>query len=123
MSRAFSYSFYHSKTWTRTRNEYAASKHGLCERCLSLGVVNTGEIVHHIKELTPENINDSSISLSWDNLELVCRKCHADLHRHTYAEMNSAKLTPIVREGFGFDLDGNLVDNGNSLDPHGNGCS
>ena len=53
---------------------------GLCEECLSNGIIQPGEIVHHIIPLTPENINDVMISLSFDNLKLVCRDCHAKEH-------------------------------------------
>lgn len=54
---------------------------GLCERCLKRGLYVPGEIVHHIVELTPENINDPDVALNWNNLELVCRDCHGDAHR------------------------------------------
>ena len=30
--------------------------------------------------LTPDNIHDPSVTLSWDNLKLVCRDCHAKEH-------------------------------------------
>lgn len=72
--------FYKSKAWQHTRDAYAKSKRGLCERCLSEGRLTPGEIVHHKVHLSPENINDPTVSLSWDNLELVCRDCHAQLH-------------------------------------------
>lgn len=36
--------------------------------------------MHHKIYLTPENINDPSVTLSWENLELVCRECHAEEH-------------------------------------------
>ena len=39
-----------------------------------------GEIVHHKVHITPVNINDESVTLNFDNLELVCRDCHAELH-------------------------------------------
>ena len=39
-----------------------------------------GEIVHHKTELTPDNIDDPNITLNWDNLELLCRFCHAEVH-------------------------------------------
>ena len=39
-----------------------------------------GTEVHHKTRLTPENISDPAISLSWDNLELLCRFCHAEVH-------------------------------------------
>ena len=31
-------------------------------------------------ELTPDNINDPAVSLSWSNLRLLCRDCHAKRH-------------------------------------------
>lgn len=53
---------------------------GLCEKCLKEGRYEPGEIVHHKIHLTPQNINDPSISLNWDNLELLCRLHHGDEH-------------------------------------------
>ena len=72
--------FYSSKMWQDCRNAYAKSKKNLCELCLAEGRLAYGEIVHHKKHLTPQNINDPSVTLSWDNLELVCRDCHAKIH-------------------------------------------
>jgi len=72
--------FYKSQTWTKTRNSYAASVGHLCERCLKSGIYTPGAIVHHKIHITPENINNPSVTLDWNNLELVCRDCHAALH-------------------------------------------
>ncbi|MBO7624943.1 MAG: HNH endonuclease [Bacteroidales bacterium] len=72
--------FYSSQAWKTTRAAYAKSKGHLCERCLAKGIYRPGEIVHHKVHLSPENLQDLSISLSWDNLQLVCRECHAELH-------------------------------------------
>ena len=44
------------------------------------------DIVHHKIPLTDENVNDLSISLSWDNLQALCRQCHAEVHDDMYAE-------------------------------------
>ena len=78
--REFAKEFYKSKAWQRCRNGYAASMGGLCEDCLARGLYQPGEIVHHMIELTPENINDPAVSLSWSNLRLLCRDCHAKRH-------------------------------------------
>lgn len=78
--KEFAKAFYKSKAWQRTRDTYAASVGGLCERCLQSGLYTAGEIVHHKRELTPENIADPNISLCWDNLELLCRDCHGKAH-------------------------------------------
>jgi len=72
--------FYKSQAWKRCRERYAASVGGLCERCRKRGQIVPGAIVHHKIYLTPENINDESVTLNWDNLELVCRDCHAQEH-------------------------------------------
>ena len=72
--------FYSSKAWKDCRRAYAKSKGGLCERCLIKGQYKPGEIVHHKVYLSPENINDPDVTLNWDNLELVCRDCHAQEH-------------------------------------------
>lgn len=72
--------FYKSMAWKRTQEAYKASVGGLCERCLERGQYTAGVIVHHKIHITPENISDPSIALDWNNLELVCRDCHAALH-------------------------------------------
>lgn len=81
MAQEFSKSLYNSKQWQETRKAYAKSVKGLCEDCLAKGIYTAGDIVHHRKPLTPENINDPQITLSWDNLKLVCRSCHALEHK------------------------------------------
>lgn len=77
----FARQLYSSAAWARTRKAFAESKGGLCERCLARGLYTPGEQVHHIIHLTPENISDPAIALGWDNLMLVCKACHDDLHR------------------------------------------
>lgn len=56
------------------------SRSGLCEDCLAKGIYTPAEIVHHVIPLTPENIKDPTIALSWSNLKAVCRECHAVEH-------------------------------------------
>ena len=80
MAREFAKQFYSSKTWQDCRNEYAKKAHYLCENCLRKGIYKPGVIVHHVEELTPLNIENPEISLSFDNLELLCRDCHAQEH-------------------------------------------
>lgn len=53
---------------------------GLCERCLKKGLIVPGEIVHHKIHITPDNVNDPAVTLNPDNLELLCRDCHAEEH-------------------------------------------
>ena len=92
--------FYHSGAWADTRAAYRRSVGGLCERCLSKGIITAGYDVHHKVHLTTENVGDPAISLSWDNLELLCRDCHAEEHsrerkgmRYTVDELG--RVTPM----------------------------
>lgn len=71
---------YKSKRWQRTAKAYAKSQQNLCELCRQQGLITPGEIVHHKVAITPENIDDPSVALSWENLQLVCRKHHAEIH-------------------------------------------
>lgn len=72
--------FYHTAAWKKCRDSYAASVGNLCERCAAKGIIRTGDIVHHRTYINPENINDPSILLSHDNLELLCLDCHNQEH-------------------------------------------
>ena len=72
--------FYHSGAWAQCREAYRRYRGGLCERCLKNGLVKAGEDVHHKVRLTIDNINDPTVTLNFDNLELLCRECHAAEH-------------------------------------------
>lgn len=73
-------SFYNSMAWKECRTAYRKKRGGLCERCLKKGVFSAGEIVHHKIKLTPQNVTDPTVTLNTDNLELLCRECHAEVH-------------------------------------------
>lgn len=77
----FARDFYRSHAWRRCRDGYAASVQGLCERCLKKGLIVAGDEVHHKIRLTPENINDPTIALNWENLILLCKPCHMEEHK------------------------------------------
>jgi hypothetical protein len=96
MAKEFSKSFYNSWKWRRCRTSYMKEVFCLCEKCRkSIGMSG---IVHHIQELTPDNINDNEISLGFDNLMYLCIECH-----------NKEHGAPIIREGLAFDSSGNLI--------------
>ena len=95
MAKSFSRKFYNSGAWVKTSQAYKIHKYGLCEKCGKVG-----EEVHHIIPLTPQNINDPNISLSWDNLMLLCRSCH---------ELIEEKAKPTI-EGIVFMPDGQIME-------------
>ena len=79
--RSIERSFYKSRAWQRTRAAAWSRDKGLCQDCMRKGLVVPAVEVHHIQELTPENIDDPSVSLNLDNLVSLCKDCHADRHR------------------------------------------
>ena len=80
MAKEFARKFYSSKAWQDCRNEYMKRAHHLCENCLRKGIYKPAEIVHHIVEIDPVTIERPEIALNFDNLEAVCRECHAEAH-------------------------------------------
>lgn len=86
MAASWAQAFYGSIQWKKCRQGFISYKGGLCEKCLSRGLIVPGNHVHHKIYLTPENISDASVSLSWDNLELLCEKCHEDTHDTRHAK-------------------------------------
>lgn len=90
----FAKKFYLSTQWREMREAIFKRDFGLCVRC-----GKPGEIVHHKIHLTPNNINDPYITLNADNLELLCRDCHAIEHNGG----------PATADGLAFDENGNLI--------------
>jgi len=83
LAREFAGNFYKTAAWKSVRSSYIKSVGGLCERCYSRGIIKHGDTVHHRVPLTEENINDPAVTLNPDNLILLCRDCHALIHRKT----------------------------------------
>lgn len=82
MAKEWAKGFYNSRRWNKCRQSFIDNRimidGGLCQECRE----NLGEIVHHKIMLNEANINDESISLCFDNLELVCHKCHDEFEGH-----------------------------------------
>ena len=94
MAKQFARQFYSSKAWQDCRNEYAKRRQHLCENCLRKGIYKPGVIVHHKIEIDPVTIERPEIALNFDNLELLCRECHAeahDQHGGRWAKVNERK--------------------------------
>lgn len=80
MAKEFSKTFYKSRTWQRVRKYVWQRDNGLCQDCLRKGLITPGKEVHHVVELTEDNIMDASISLGEDNLITLCKSCHEARH-------------------------------------------
>lgn len=80
MARDFAEAFYHSAAWKHCRASFIKHRQsvdgGICERCH----VRPGKIIHHKIHLSPDNIDNPDITLSFDNLVYVCHECHNIIH-------------------------------------------
>lgn len=78
--------FYKSKKWERLTERLRLERVNqqgelICEHCGKPIIKKYDCIAHHKIELNEENVNDYSISLNPDNIELIHFKCHNDLHQ------------------------------------------
>ena len=84
MSKEYAKKFYTSSAWQTCRLSYIAKRiaadGGLCEYCKK----ELGYIVHHKNKITKENISNPNVTLNHDNLQYVCKKCHAEIHENEY---------------------------------------
>lgn len=80
--KEYAETFYKSKTWQKCRDGYLRSVGGLCEQCMKEGRFTPAVIVHHKVHISPVNITDPNVTLDWNNLEALCRDCHAQQHTH-----------------------------------------
>lgn len=77
--------FYRSKEWRKLITIVRAERLNedgvnICEYCHKPIVKAYDCIGHHKIHLTEENVNDSSISLNPDNIQLVHHACHSKIH-------------------------------------------
>lgn len=78
-------SFYHSNEWRKFREiviaERMTEQGTICEHCGKPIVRAYDIILHHCNTfLTEDNVNDVSISLNPDNIQLVHHRCHNLIH-------------------------------------------
>jgi len=85
------HNFYKSPAWLAARELKIMSVNGLCERCGQVGIE-----VHHRQRVTVDTVEDTSVSLNPENLELLCKDCHNKEHKRFSKETR-------------FDDEGNLI--------------
>lgn len=96
MSQVWANKFYHSKLWKNVRREVLRRDLYTCRDCYQRCTE-----VHHVVPLTPENINDYSISLNPDNLVSLCWSCH---------DKTTKGYTGDIANDLVFDDDGQVVE-------------
>lgn len=95
MAREFAKPFYNSERWKYVRRQILRRDGYECAHCK--GRANE---VHHIIELTPDNINDDNVSVNPENLLSLCRDCHSKITKARAGD---------VGEEFKFDESGQVI--------------
>lgn len=87
--------FYASNAWRNFRLnlilERSKNSGVKCEKCGKLIINPTDIHAHHKKELTPENVQDHSISFNPELIELICHDCH-DMEHHRFGNKPSKNV-------------------------------
>ena len=76
--------FYSSKDWRNLSYKLKIETQGKCNRCDFQAITKEDYkklIGHHKIELTENNVEDVSISLNPNNIEVVCLDCHNKEHK------------------------------------------
>ena len=94
MAKDWAKAFYNSDAWKYTRKSVLKRDCFTCSYCEA-----RANEVHHIQELTAENVNDVNISLNPDNLISLCSECHKKI----------TKGSTDCEQDYYFDENGQLV--------------
>ena len=101
VAKEYAKQFYNSKVWKDCRASYIAYRiaidGGMCEECHS----ELGFIVHHKEMLTRDNINDTNITLNFNNLKYDCKACHDREDEHAFIKARNRR--------YEFDENGNIL--------------
>lgn len=109
--------FYSSIQWTRTSRAFKKYKQNLCERCLKKGYIVPATQVHHKIRLNANNVNDTKISLSYDNLEALCDNCHEREHEQDAQQRYSKRKNYKSSKRYKVDkLTGKVIANTSPMD-------
>lgn len=73
-------SFYASTSWQKFRAVIIGERGNICQHCGDSILADIDIHIHHIKELTPENVHDVTVSLNPDNVLVVHHDCHDRIH-------------------------------------------
>lgn len=104
MAQEFAKAFYNSRTWKDVRRFILKRD---CWMCQAEGCNQPASEVHHIIELTPQNINDPNVTVNPDNLIALCGNCHKAITKANKAGRRKKRMMqPDVLVRITFDENG-----------------
>ena len=79
--------FYSGRPWVNFRAAYITHRiiednGSICDYCGESIDRSDDVTLHHMEELTPDNYQDTTISLNQDNIKQVHAACHNKIHKH-----------------------------------------
>lgn len=81
MAQAWAMKLYQSREWRELRQAIIQERGLRCEQCGRLVHTASDLTADHIRELTPETVQDADIALNQDNVQLLCADCHNRKHQ------------------------------------------
>jgi predicted kinase len=89
------HAFYCRKEYLSLAQQCKVASGGTCARCG--GTFDIADLrPHHKIELTLDNIDDVNITLNPDNIEVLCYKCHDEIHPHKFGHIVGQKHVYVV---------------------------
>ena len=103
---------YRLPAWRKMRDSYM-KEHPICEECLKLGKVTAAEDVHH--KLSPFRNGEINwgVLLSYDNLESVCKECHARIHNEKLGHVSPESIIKQLDALFDNNISDKDIEDGN----------
>lgn len=92
MAKEWAKGFYDSGAWKKQR-KYILKRDKFT--CTEPGCMGTATEVHHIIELTKDNINDINICLNENNLRSLCHDCHTRITK--LSKSNNKNILESIR--------------------------
>lgn len=82
--------FYASDVWRNFRLMIINLRGLRCEHCGEWVAVASELTIHHIIELTPDNVHDATVALNPDNVMVVHHACHNKIHKRNQTKTKQA---------------------------------
>lgn len=103
MAKKWAKAFYNSALWEKER-AYILKRDRYT--CTEPGCFRLATEVHHIKEITQQNINDVNITLNEHNLRALCSDCHKRITKMEHGREGKENL----KRNLSFDDEGNPIE-------------
>ena len=90
-------SAYNTTVWRKLRMSYM-KEHPVCEECIKNGKVTAADSIHHKKSPFKGNEVNWNLFLDPDNLESICRECHAKVHAEEHGFISPKEVLRQLEE-------------------------